>query len=868
MASNDVTLQIGIETRNALNQISKFQSEATKSVSNISNAFDGLKKVAIAAVGIFAARSVINGINNVIDAASRQEDAVNSLNQALKASGEFSEEASKDFQNFASSIQQVTKFGDEAILEQAAYAKSIGLTNEQTKLAIEASVQLAAAQKISLSEATDKVAKSFIGLGGPLGRTNAQIKNLTQEQLKSGEAAKILLAQFSGSAEAEILTYSGATQQLSNSYGDLLEKFGKFIIESPLVINSINNISKALNEFGAIIEDNEDSINGSINGIISFGLELTNLVASAIGFAIKSFLALQTAIEFITSKIFGLISSFFEFSKISPILNKLGVDTKGLGQAFKTLEFQSKRASDQTLKNFATVENTVGTVNSFITKLNKKTTSEIKKSFQETTAAAGKARSAQTEEAKKAAQSIIDEYSKIQKEFENFGLNEVGIAVKTADQKIEVVKNAIKERVLAEKEGAKLIAAIEQDLANKTSAIKQKEAEGKKEEEGPSGLSSLLSTAGSLISGIIEGFKIGANIFRSIFSGDIINQATDFINSFVSLTGDKLAVIIDGLQMAIARIPNFFADIVPRLLEALPAILGLVVAALESIVVGIFDSLASIINKIPELVNVILKALPRVLQRILKAIPGIIKAIAVALPIVIRQLADALPGIIEVLAENIGPIVEALVEGILVAVPTIVFSLVDSLIFKGGIFRIVGSLVKGLANSIGGAFTGIFKALAGVFSGAIKFPKIDFSGFSLAISKFFNAILNLPITIADAIIKALGLKKGTGPGTTAQIFSTDFDVGISNLLGGAKRKSILGFAEGGLVPSGFPNDTFPARLTSGEQVIDRTDNKRLSRFLDSQEKSTPQIININLKVGESELAKVLFNLNRQGFRTA
>jgi len=37
--------------------------------------------------------------------------------------------------------------------------------------------------------------------------------------------------------------------------------------------------------------------------------------------------------------------------------------------------------------------------------------------------------------------------------------------------------------------------------------------------------------------------------------------------------------------------------------------------------------------------------------------------------------------------------------------------------------------------------------------------------------------------------------------------------------------------QGGEIPSGFPNDTFPARLTSGENVVDRSTNERLKEFL-------------------------------------
>ena len=65
-----------------------------------------------------------------------------------------------------------------------------------------------------------------------------------------------------------------------------------------------------------------------------------------------------------------------------------------------------------------------------------------------------------------------------------------------------------------------------------------------------------------------------------------------------------------------------------------------------------------------------------------------------------------------------------------------------------------------------------------------------------------------------------------------------------------------------MVPSGFPNDTFPARLTSGELVIDRSTVDKLNRFID-QGGGSSQPIQINLKVGEADLAKVMYKLNKQ-----
>ena len=88
----------------------------------------------------------------------------------------------------------------------------------------------------------------------------------------------------------------------------------------------------------------------------------------------------------------------------------------------------------------------------------------------------------------------------------------------------------------------------------------------------------------------------------------------------------------------------------------------------------------------------------------------------------------------------------------------------------------------------------------------------------------------------------------------------------------------LGFAEGGLVPPGFPNDRYPAWLTSGERVLTPRQDDGLMRLLEDiasgrsvaarQSAAPAGPIQVVLQIGERELASVMLDLNRQGYRTA
>jgi hypothetical protein len=56
-------------------------------------------------------------------------------------------------------------------------------------------------------------------------------------------------------------------------------------------------------------------------------------------------------------------------------------------------------------------------------------------------------------------------------------------------------------------------------------------------------------------------------------------------------------------------------------------------------------------------------------------------------------------------------------------------------------------------------------------------------------------------------------------------------------------------------------------LSAGEQVLGRDLSSQLEDFLSGQSGQS-QPVTINLQVGQEQLARVLLNINRSGFRTA
>ncbi len=150
-------------------------------------------------------------------------------------------------------MQANSTIGDEVILQQTALARNYAATNEQAQELIAAALDLSAATGQSLDTSVRNLGKSLSGLLGELGEAVPITRSLTQEQLKAGGAIKLLSERFAGAALAQTRTFSGALAQLSNTFGDFLEKLGSAITESPTVVRFFNALSTTISQLTSTI---------------------------------------------------------------------------------------------------------------------------------------------------------------------------------------------------------------------------------------------------------------------------------------------------------------------------------------------------------------------------------------------------------------------------------------------------------------------------------------------------------------------------------------------------------------------------------------------------------------------------------------
>lgn len=266
MASVKDKLIIGIdldekEVNKDFKKIERQSKKTSKKIGkNFKNATAALGKAftgvgaKVAAVGIAFAAAF--GAKKVIAAAIQQEDAINRLNSALQITGKFSKETSNELQTFASGLQQVTKFGDEAILEAQALIQTLGNLSKNTlKDATTATLDLAAALKIDLQTAAILVGKAAAGEVGSFSRYGLIIKKAKTETETFSRALTAIQKKFGGAAKKELGTFGAATQQLSNTFGDLTEEIGFLITKNPVVLKAIENLNLVFKEMGDNVKD-------------------------------------------------------------------------------------------------------------------------------------------------------------------------------------------------------------------------------------------------------------------------------------------------------------------------------------------------------------------------------------------------------------------------------------------------------------------------------------------------------------------------------------------------------------------------------------------------------------------------------------
>jgi len=913
------------------------QKQATESLKKMEKGFDALKAVGVAAIGFIAGSAIINAFDKAVEAASREQDAVNQLNTALQLTGVYSQKTSKDLTEFADKLEETTKFSGEAVLGAQALIQNLGrLSADGLKTATSAAADLSAALGIDLQSAAQLVGKAAQGNVAPLKRYGLAIQEGASASETFASALKQINDRFGGAAAAQVNTFSGATTQLGNAFEEMQKTFGRLIVSNPTIIAGLQTLGKTIREIANAFSKNDKPITGAINSLTTLAVKtipqlLTPLgfVSTAIGNTIILFnkfasgiLTVHRGISILIGGALALLPNvLLKVAEAATIATQATLNFFGQKDAANGLD----KALEDIRKKFISFEDINEEFNKSFGGLGS-TLGEFQKSLSKTNDGIDEFNEgfvAAIEDARPGIDAAVDGFDGLVKKIGEGApaVKGVGKAFEDFGEKSEVSIEAIKGSFEKLKTQAESL-TTELDKQNK-SIQEQIDLEFERQVKLAAAAAEELATQGKLTDAVkeqISNFLKLADAKREAAtesSGSALGQAqgaaTGALSSLSAGPLGKVSAIVDAIQ----AIVNF----IPQLLEKIANLFDSITDLPNKLVAGVdrlFESAGSFVsNFIPNL----FKAIPSIIKSVIKflgqelpdAFIGLIDMLPELVTELVGFLADELPRLLTKFADNIGPITEKLVITIIDAIPDIVFALVDAFIVKGGLFKLAFALfnlmpqialgfVQGVGEALktvgGRIFEEIGRGLGSSFSSSIKLPSFNLGEAKDILSgkKLIDGIKENFGAIKDILTGRRFAEKVKELFDKFQqqlkdILSGGLSGGKDGKAGGALSRIGVKFAEGGQafkVPNGFPGDSFPANLTSGELVVDRSTASKLRDFLDGRESLTPQAtsreidvdalvgrlaaiiegrpINVSLTLNEQQLATAVYNAGRRGFR--
>lgn len=242
MAKAKVTItatnQMSKGIRSAQQDLTNFEKVAAKVGDTLKTAFS------VAAITV-AAKALVSAAKQCTEAYKTQLEAETKLENALKATGKQYEISSSHLKEYATQLQNTTRFGDEAVLEtEALLVATEKLNKDGLEKTLALSADLAEAMGTDMKSAAQTLSKVLQDPTKGLDRLKTIGVSFTEqekEQIKAlAEANELYKAQdvilekvqgkYGGLAAAIASTPTGTLDKISNVIGDIKEDLGKGLV--------------------------------------------------------------------------------------------------------------------------------------------------------------------------------------------------------------------------------------------------------------------------------------------------------------------------------------------------------------------------------------------------------------------------------------------------------------------------------------------------------------------------------------------------------------------------------------------------------------------------------------------------------------
>jgi len=268
--SREVKYTLTVDSKTGKANLGSFERQAasttktlqdqTKTVNAGERAFSSFGKVIAAVGGAAALFSLASMTKQFVGLAMAQQDAEIAMSSALKVTGEYTDEINKKLQDFASSIQAATTYGDEEVLKLMALQKNLGVTTNRLEAAAQMSIGLAAATGRNAESMAMYVALAEQGEYTMLNRYIPALRSAKTETEKLQVLTDFCARGFEV-AKSKTETFSGALKQTSNTFGDLKEKIGDFVVKNAVAVEAVKVADQLFRDWQEEIKLTADHFN-------------------------------------------------------------------------------------------------------------------------------------------------------------------------------------------------------------------------------------------------------------------------------------------------------------------------------------------------------------------------------------------------------------------------------------------------------------------------------------------------------------------------------------------------------------------------------------------------------------------------------
>jgi TP901 family phage tail tape measure protein len=243
-------VELTLDDQKFLRSIKKSETEISRFSARLDTIGAVAKKAGTALTLGLTAPLVAIGVASV-SAFEKQEKALASLENAIKATGREGEISAEGIAQFAGELQKVTTFGDEATIQAAALVQQFANLDEEGLREVLPRIQnLSAALGLDLQSAASLVGKTLGSSTNALSRYGIELDATADPTEKLVQLTEALDEKFAGSAETLANTAGGQLQQAKNAIGDVSEEIGAVLL--PVIADLANAVVPIVQRFAEL----------------------------------------------------------------------------------------------------------------------------------------------------------------------------------------------------------------------------------------------------------------------------------------------------------------------------------------------------------------------------------------------------------------------------------------------------------------------------------------------------------------------------------------------------------------------------------------------------------------------------------------